>query len=196
MSIRRKMLLAVAACAAAGVTVASVAFATAPSGQTGQVLDRGTTDVTLNFTVPKTVTVTKKVRVRVKVHGKFKFVTQTKKVQQTIQSPVVACSTSTPCDVVHQKVTFTPGGFSGWHSHPGVVLVVIESGAITRYFADCTHQTFNAGQSFVELGRDQTAFVRNEGSTPAQVMATLIVPAGTSNADLRIDQPQPASCTP
>ena len=193
---KKKLLLAVGACALGGVTAVSGALATAGSGQTGQILDRGTTDVTLNFTVPKVVTVAKKVKVRVKVHGKFKLVTRTKKVQQTIQSPLVACSTTTPCDIVHQKVTFAPGGFSGWHSHPGVVLVVVEEGTLTRYKADCSKQTFTAGQSFVELGRDDILFVRNEGATPAVDLATFVVPAGTSNADLRIDQPQPANCTP
>lgn len=196
MSITRKLLLTGATCVVAGTTAVGVALATAPSGQVGQVLNRGATDATLNVTIPKTVTVTKKVRVRVKVHGKYKLVTRTKKVQQTIQAPVIACSTSTPCDVVHQKVTYAAGGFSGWHSHPGVVFVVVTAGSITRYLSDCTHATYNTGQSFVELGREQTIFVKNEGTTPAEVMATLVVPAGTSNADLRIDQPQPANCTP
>src|SRR5437667_4867564 len=101
MSFKRKLLLAVAACVVVTAVAVSVALATAPSGQVGQVLNRGTTDVTMNFTVPKIVTVTKKVKVRVKVHGKYKLETKTKKVQQTVQTPVIACSTSTPCDVVH-----------------------------------------------------------------------------------------------
>src|SRR5437588_9425774 len=154
---RRKLLLAVAGCIVVGVSVASVALATAPSGQVGAVLDRGTTDTTLNYTVPKVVTVTKKVRAKVK----GKFVTRKKKVTTTIQSPIVACSTSTPCDIVHQRVTYAPGGFSGWHSHPGVVLVVVTSGTITRYLPDCTHSDYTVGQSFVELGRDQVIYVRN-----------------------------------
>ena len=32
-------------------------------------------------------------------------------------------------DVVVQTTTYAPGGFSGWHTHPGFVLVVVESGA-------------------------------------------------------------------
>lgn len=176
----------------AGTTLASVALATPPSGQVGVVLDRGTTSVPINYSVPKEVTVTQKVRVKVK----GKFVTRKKTVKRIVDVPVVSCSVSTPCDIVHQKVTYTPGGFSGWHSHPGVVLVVITAGAVTRYQPDCTKTTYTVGQAFLELGRDQIIYVKNEGSTTAEVLATLIVPAGTANADLRIDQPAPASCTP
>jgi quercetin dioxygenase-like cupin family protein len=187
-----KVILASAIVAAAGVTIAHVALATTPSGQVGTILGRGTTDRALKYTVPKVVTVTQKVRVKVK----GKYVIRKKKVQKTIDSPIVACSTSTPCDVVQQKITYAPGGFSGWHSHPGVVLAVLLSGTITRYTTDCAHTTYNAGQTFVELGHDETMLIRNEGSTPAEVLATLIVPAGTSNAELRIDQPQPSGCAP
>jgi hypothetical protein len=193
MGSKRKFALAgVVSALIAGTTLASVAFATAPSGQVGVVLDRGTTSVPINYSVPKEVTVTQKVRVKIK----GKFVTRTKKVTRIVDVPVVACSASTPCDIVNQRVTYAPGGFSGWHSHPGVVLVVITAGSVTRYASDCTKTTYTVGQAFLELGRDQIIYVRNEGSTPAEVLATFIVPAGTANADLRIDQPAPANCTP
>ena len=193
MSGKRKLLLTAAFVVVAGAVGTTVAFATAPSGQTGVLLARGTADLTLSLDQPKTVTVTKKVRVRVKVRGKYKYVTRTKKTQQTVQSPVVACSTSQQCDVAVQKITYTPGGFSGWHSHPGVVFAVVTAGSITRYMADCTKQTYTAGQEFTELGNSQTVYVRNEGTTTAEVYATLVVPKG---ADLRVDQAQPSNCTP
>src|SRR5215813_4045671 len=31
-------------------------------------------------------------------------------------------------DVVTAQNTFASGGFSGWHSHPGIVVVVVQSG--------------------------------------------------------------------
>jgi hypothetical protein len=189
---RKFALAGVVSALIAGITLASVALATPPSGQVGAVLDRGTTSVPINYSVPKEVTVTQKVRVKVK----GKFVTRKKTVKRIVDVPVVSCSVSTPCDIVHQKVTYAPGGFSGWHSHPGVVLVVITSGSVTRYATDCTKSTYAVGQAFLELGRDQIIYVKNEGSTTAEVLATFIVPAGTANADLRIDQPAPANCTP
>ena len=46
----------------------------------------------------------------------------------------------------------------------------------SRYMADCTKQTYTAGQEFTELGNSQTVYVRNEGTTTAEVYATLVVP--------------------
>src|SRR2546422_9347671 len=168
-----KVILASAIVAAAGATIAHVALATTPAGQVGTILGRGTTDRALKYTVPKVVTVTQKVRVKVK----GKYVIRKKKVQKTIDSPIVACSTSTPCDVVQQKIAYAPGGFSGWHSNPGLVLVVVTSGTLTRYMRDCSKETFTAGQTAVELGSNWIMPIKNEGSTPAEALATLIVPA-------------------
>jgi|ERR1700693_1030924 len=186
----RWRLAVVAAALIAGGTLGGIALATPPSGQVAQILGRGTTNVALKYTVPKVETVT--VKVRVKVHGRY--VIRKKRVKRTVDVPVVRCSTATPCDVVQQKITYAPGGFSGWHSHPGLVLVVVTSGTLTRYMRDCSKETFTAGQTAVELGSTWIMTIRNESSTPAEALATLIVPAGTLNADLRIDQPAPASC--
>jgi hypothetical protein len=174
----------------AGTALGGIALATPPSGQVAQILGRGTTNEAVKYTVPKVVTVTVKYRVR--VHGRY--VIRKKRVKRTIDVPLVRCSTAKPCDVVQQKITYAPGGFSGWHSHPGLVLVVVTSGTLTRYMRDCSKATFTAGQTAVELGSNWIMTIKNEGSTPAEALATLIVPAGTPNADLRIDQPQPANC--
>src|SRR5438105_14958937 len=42
-------------------------------------------------------------------------------------------------DVVVQTVTYAPAGYSGWHTHPGFVLVVVESGAVTRQVGCSVH---------------------------------------------------------
>ena len=36
-------------------------------------------------------------------------------------------------DFVNATVTFEPSGSSGWHSHPGVVLVTVASGSVVAY---------------------------------------------------------------
>ncbi len=187
---KQKLSLAVvaAAIAIAGVTLVGGALATNPSGAMGALLGRGTTSGPFTYSVPKIVTVTQKVRVKTK---SGKFVTRTKRIKRTIQSPIVTCSVATPCDVVQQKLTFQPGGASGWHSHPGVVLVIVTSGTLTRYESDCSKATFAAGQTFIELAPDGAGFVRNESSTPAEAVQTYINAAG---ADIRIDQPAPAGC--
>jgi quercetin dioxygenase-like cupin family protein len=98
-----------------------------------------------------------------------------------------------PVDVAVAQLSFDPGGTTGWHSHPGPVLVTVKSGTVTRYLADgCVRETFTVGQGFVELP-GHVHMVRNEGATPAQTVASFIVPVG---APLRIDAPAPAGCNP
>ncbi len=191
---KNKKVMCLAAVAAAilitGVTLVGGALATNPGGAAGALLGAGKTAGPFKYSVPKVATVSQKVKTKTK---SGKFVTRIKRVKRTIDSSIVACSATTPCDVIQQKLTFQPGGFSGWHSHPGVVIVIVTSGELTRYESDCTKATYAAGQTFIELASDQAAFVRNEGSKPAEAVQTYINPAGT---DARIDQPAPAACNP
>ena len=108
---------------------------------------------------------------------------------------IIACGLDRQCDVVFQTITFAPGGHTGWHSHPGVLFVTVESGAVTRYESNCERNTYGAGQAFIERGPEHVILVRNEGATPASVQIAYVVPAGTTNAALRIDQPAPDGCS-
>jgi len=91
-------------------------------------------------------------------------------------------------DFAQSTVTIDPLGNSGWHSHPGVVLVTVTSGTVTFYQSDCSFSRYPAGSSFVE-SNGATGFARNESTTdPAVVYVTYVVPVG---AALRIDQPDP-----
>jgi quercetin dioxygenase-like cupin family protein len=97
-------------------------------------------------------------------------------------------------EVVTQQATFAPGAASGWHSHPGYLTGTVVSGQVVRYGADCSAQTFTAGQTFYETAAKMFT-VRNESSDPAVVMVTFVVPGGTPTTALRVDKPQPTSCT-
>ena len=91
-------------------------------------------------------------------------------------------------DFAQSTVTIDPLGNSGWHSHPGVVLVTVTSGTVTFYQSDCSFTRYPAGSSFVE-SNGATGLARNESaSVPAVVYVTYVVPVG---AALRIDQPDP-----
>ena len=104
---------------------------------------------------------------------------------------VVKLQTKGPVDFVTAIVNIAPGGTSGWHSHPGVVLVSVVSGSLTFYDAKCASSVHDAGSSFVESG-DTPGLVRNESNTtPAVVYATYLVPAGTPNTALRVDAANP-----
>jgi hypothetical protein len=77
-------------------------------------------------------------------------------------------------------LTFAPGGTTGWHVHPGPVLVIVKTGSVTKYSAeDCTAQTYTSGQAFVENGPTDENMVRNDGSVPAETIVTFITPPGT-----------------
>ena len=96
-------------------------------------------------------------------------------------------------EVVTQQATFAPGAASGWHSHPGYLTGTVVSGQVVRYATDCSSETFAAGQTFYETGA-KTFIVKNEGSTPAVVMVTFVVPGSTPTTGLRLDKVQPSTC--
>jgi quercetin dioxygenase-like cupin family protein len=91
------------------------------------------------------------------------------------------------------RLTFAAGGTTGWHAHPGPVLVIVKTGSVTKYSADdCTAQTYTAGQAFVENGPTDHNMIRNDGSVPAETIVTFITPPG---APIRDDAPPPG-CNP
>lgn len=101
----------------------------------------------------------------------------------------IKLQTKDPTDVLVQTITFQPHGTSGWHFHPGVVIVVVESGQVTTHDASCETATYGPHQAFVESGTEPF-MVSNESPTDkAVVYATLIVPAGNP---FRIETAPPA----
>jgi mannose-6-phosphate isomerase-like protein (cupin superfamily) len=103
-----------------------------------------------------------------------------------------------PIDVATQIVTFQPGGFSGWHTHPGPVFFTVKSGTLTVYEGDdpaCTPLIFPQGTGAVEAGTStHIHMVRNETSSVAEALVTYLVPVGTPQSQLRTDLPYPGNC--
>ncbi len=101
---------------------------------------------------------------------------------------------SQPIDVATQVVTFKPGGFSGWHTHPGPVFFTVKTGTLTVYEGDdpsCTPVQFPAGTGAVEAGSNtHIHMVRNETVSVAEALVTYLVPVGTP---LRTDLPDPGN---
>ena len=96
-------------------------------------------------------------------------------------------------DVVVQQVTIAPGGHTGWHSHPGGTVILVQSGTFTFYSAaDCRAQNFAAGQGVVEVGGG-VQLARNEGTVPQVLYVVYFdVPVGGA---FRTDEPEPSNCT-
>ena len=103
-----------------------------------------------------------------------------------------------PLDVATQIVTFQPGGFSGWHSHPGPVLFTVRTGTLTVYEGDdpsCTPLVFPAGTGR-RRGWDEHPHSHGEKPTDtvAEAVVTYLVPVGTPQSQLRTDLPNPGNC--
>lgn len=111
--------------------------------------------------------------------------------------PSLHVDITNPRDIVVSEVSIAPGGYSGWHQHPGKVIVAVQRGALTLYHSDgstCTKgKTYTAGQVFIERSRQGAHFARNESATTAAVInATFLnVPVGGSPF---LDRPQPSNC--
>lgn len=103
-------------------------------------------------------------------------------------------STREEVQVVTQTITITPGGHTGWHSHPGPVFVTIAAGTMTFYDADdptCSPGVYATGASFVDRGGCHVHIARNVGSVDLVLYATYLVPVGAS---IRTDVPNPGTC--
>jgi quercetin dioxygenase-like cupin family protein len=101
-------------------------------------------------------------------------------------------SEGAPSDFVVQDVALAPGGYSGWHSHPGPVLVTVKEGTATEYDADCVVHTYTTGTAFVE-DANSVHNVRNESANEnLRLVATYIIPTGVKT---RNEESAPAQCS-
>ena len=96
-----------------------------------------------------------------------------------VSSDGVRFRTDSPTDVAIQTITFQPGGRTGWHHHPGMTIVAVQSGELTLVGPRCYARTYGPGSPrgavFIESG-DRPFEVRNLGTVPATVFAALIAP--------------------
>ncbi|HXG19298.1 MAG TPA: cupin domain-containing protein [Methylomirabilota bacterium] len=100
----------------------------------------------------------------------------------------VMVKTKGDVDIVTAQAAIAAGGYTGWHSHPGPVLVTVTQGILTLYTApDCQRHVYHAGEGFVEKN-PIVHLARNEGSVEAKFTTTFIIPVAGPR---RIDEPQP-----
>lgn len=101
-------------------------------------------------------------------------------------------------DVVTQQIVFPGGGHTGWHSHPGPVLVTVKRGSVRLIYADdpaCAGTVYQAGDSFVDRGDEIVHIARNMSATEElELWATYLVP-GDPGTGFRLDEPvAPSAC--
>src|SRR3954453_12909638 len=109
-------------------------------------------------------------------------------------SDPIKFQTKGPTDTRVQKIEIAPGGFSGWHHHPGVVIVTVATGAVTFTESDCSSTTYGpglpAGSAFVEGGDDPGQASSTDGAT---VFATFVAPHSKPPVFRVDDGPQPCA---
>ena len=62
-----------------------------------------------------------------------------------INSDGVKLQTKRPTDVRVQRFIFEAGGYTGWHHHPGVVIIAVETGSLTFWDSKCRARTYGPG---------------------------------------------------
>jgi quercetin dioxygenase-like cupin family protein len=107
-----------------------------------------------------------------------------------IQTPDFKVHSKKVTDLIVQQVTFDEGGHTGWHSHPGMPVLLVKEGHIALTLADgCTTQVYGPGEGFVEHP-GEVMIARNAGG-PGEKAVTIVsflanpagVPARTDEAD-------------
>jgi hypothetical protein len=101
-------------------------------------------------------------------------------------------------ETVIYTATVAPGATSGWHRHPGAVVVLVKSGTLTTFGLDrppCQGEDIPAGGAYFENDAANARwphFVRNRGDVPTEIVVTAFnVPAGASS---RTDAAAPEEC--
>jgi hypothetical protein len=92
------------------------------------------------------------------------------------------------------QTTGAPPGFSsGWHTHPGPVLVAMSptsAGSLTLYDERCRPTTIGANQAYIEKP-NSPIIARNESTGNAEWVTTMILPVGHLHTTA-----VPAPCNP
>lgn len=72
--------------------------------------------------------------------------------------------------VVVGEVTWEPGGTSGWHTHPGPVIVSVAEGELELVNEDdCVTRTYSAGEAFAAPGQGNIHIATNASDTEGAV---------------------------
>jgi quercetin dioxygenase-like cupin family protein len=128
-------------------------------------------------------------------HTPFNF-TQEVKVTSTLAKKVklnsdrIKFQTKGPTDVRVARVVIGPGGHSGWHHHPGIVIAAVLSGVVTFTHSDCSSKTYGPGSVFVESGDDPG---RASSTAGAELYATFVAPHANPPV-FRVDDHAFAGC--
>ena len=97
-----------------------------------------------------------------------------------------------PSDVLQSLLVFQPGGDTGWHIHPGPVIVVVKSGALTEFQDNGCIIVHPTGSVFFETANEVHRAVNQTGGV-SEVYATFISPTGMQPL-IPVPDPHPGTC--
>lgn len=118
------------------------------------------------------------------------------KIKSTLGGTKRVMNVTDSADALVQHITIEPGAQTGWHSHPGPVVVIVMTGTLTLYQGDdasCTGEAYGPGKAFVDPGQGNVHNARNEGTDAVSLYATFFdVPIGSGPG---IGHANPGHCT-
>ena len=110
-----------------------------------------------------------------------------------INSDRVKFQTKDPTTVRVQQLVWAAGAYSGWHHHPGVIIVTVQSGSVTVEDWSCNSVTYGPGLPdgavFVEGGDNPIHVTSASGATE---YAMQIAP--TANPPVFRTEDNPPAC--
>jgi hypothetical protein len=111
-----------------------------------------------------------------------------------IRSDGVKMQTPRQTDVRVQRFEFQPGGSTGWHHHPGLVIIAVETGSLTFWDAKCHPTTYGPGlpngSSLTESG-DRPGLVTSQSGGSSYV--TYLAPSADPPVFRIEDDPPPCA---
>lgn len=96
-------------------------------------------------------------------------------------------------DVGVRSFEYAPGSYTGWHTHPGPVFIMVLEGTVTFYDSDdpnCEPIVVTAPGTFLDTG-EHAHIGRNETDQWARDLVVLFAPEGVP---FRNDAPDPGHC--
>jgi quercetin dioxygenase-like cupin family protein len=124
------------------------------------------------------------------------FVTADLDAGDHFNSDRIKFQTKGPTDVRMQKLEFAAGGTTGWHHHPGMVIVEVASGTIELWDTSCGKTAYGPGspngQVFIEALPHAHQATSTGGAT---VYVTYVVPSASPPV-FRVEEQVPFCAQP
>lgn len=94
-----------------------------------------------------------------------------------------------------QKLTFAAGGYTGWHHHPGIVIVTVKEGTIQMKHSDCSVHEYGPGSEHGSVFIEGEGRVHNASSSGGAVVYATYVAPNPSAPVFRVEDDAPFCAT-